>query len=73
MVHLVAIQADISQEDLAVLATLADISQVALVVLVALVDISQAVQVVTLVVHLPVVLIHHLEGGLLQGTTLLEG
>ena len=68
-----AIQADISQEDLAGLVTLVDISQVALVVLVALVDISQAVQVVTPVVHLPVVLIHHLEGDLLQGTTLLEG
>ena len=69
MVHLVAIQADISQEDLAVLVTLVDISQVALAVLVALVDISQAVQAVTSVVHLPVVLIHHLEEDLLQGTT----
>ena len=73
MVHLVAIQVDISQEDLAVLVTLVDISQVALAVLVALVDISQAVQAVTPVVHLPVALIHHLEGDPLLDTTLLGG
>ena len=73
MVHLVVTQVGIFQEELVVLVILVDISQVALVVLVALVDISQAVQVATPVVHLPVVLIHHLEGDLLQGTTLLEG
>ena len=59
-------QAGIFQEDLVVLAILVDISQV---VLVALVDIFQEVQVVTLVVHLPVALIHHLEEDLLQDTT----
>ena len=69
MVHLVAIQVDISQEGLAVLAILVDISQVVLVVLVALVATSQEVQVAILVDHPPVVLIHHLEEALLQDTT----
>ena len=69
MVHLVAILVDTSQEDLVVLATLVDIFQEVLVVLVVLVDTSQEVQVAILVDHPPVVLIHHLEEALLQGTT----
>ena len=61
-------QVDISQEDPVVLVILVDVSQVVLVVQVALVDTIQEVQVAILVVHLPVVPIHHLEEDLLQGT-----
>ena len=66
MVHLVATQAGIFQEELVVLVILVDISQEDLVVLA---DTFQEVQVVILVVPLQVALIHHLEEDLLQDTT----
>ena len=63
-----ATQVAISQEDLAALVTMVDIFQVVLVAPADLVGIFQEVQVAIQVVHLPVVLIHHLEGDPLLDT-----